>query len=530
MSHPPLPPQGHRPPDPHHRPHGMHGPPGNHPGSPPGYPGPPGDPGRPPGRRRTALILAAAAFAVVLVVGLGTVLHLNGSFRGGDQETRQAAQKTSASPSSSTTAPTSAPPFAKSEAEPPARANVAARELFRVPQPVKNGDDSIASDGSWATDSLYISGGEGDVRAYHATTGKKAWTVDLTGTICEASPGITTEGLIAVLSTKKPGKNAHCTQLTVIDVDEGRKLWTATTPGEHQSRGWGTSVAVTDALVAVGWEHRAVVYQAGTGRQLTVAEAGCDNRTFAGQERMLSVAVCGKEVVLHDHSPETGKPTQTITLPPQVTNARIVSTDPLVLATMTKLPFLDAEKYMTMKVDQLMVLTREGRVQATVDVATGYEIGCDERDTVCDQAVVTDDTVYTVTAVESLTRANRVVAFDLVTGRRKWSAVSDTGTDRKATKHRLVPIRAENDALLAYLTSTFRAKSEVVRFGPDGRRETLLRMPDTREINDTQVNMASSSGVRETPRFVNGRLYLHMRRSFWWHLTDPVMTLAFGPR
>jgi outer membrane protein assembly factor BamB len=464
------------------------------------------------------------------VIGLGTVLYLNGSFRDGDKATRQATSETSASPSSSTTAPTSAPTQAKTEPEKPAPANLSARELFRVPQPVKNGESSIASDGSWATGSLYISGGEGDVRAYHAATGKKAWTVDLTGLICEASPAITAEGLIAVLSTKKPGKDAYCTQLTVIDVDKGRKLWTATTPGEHQSKGWGTSIAVTDALIAVGWEHRAVVYQADTGKQLTVADAGCDNRTFAGQERMLSVAVCPNGVLLHEHSPETGKPTQTITLPSQVTNARIVSTDPLVLAVMTRLPFLDAEKYMTMKVDQLMVLTREGRVQATIDVATGYEIGCDERDTVCDQAVVTDDTVYTMTAPESLTRANRIVAFDLATGRRKWSAVSDRGTDRKATKHRLVPIRAENDALLAYLTSTFRAKSEVVRFSPDGRRETLLRMPDTRELNDTQFNMASSSGFRETPRFVDGRLYLHMRRSFWWHLTDPVMTIAFGPR
>lgn len=449
------------------------------------------------GRGRLALIIGSALAALVLIGGgIFALLQHDGSTR--DEARSQKDDKP-----------------AKASPKPP---STDGKVLFRVPAPKAAFDDLVSAQGSWVTSKYYASGAPDAVKGYDAATGKPAWTVPLSGNICESSRDITSSGKVAVVFAGSKKKRSRCTEFAVIDVNKGIKVWHKSIPEEQVSLGLGLNVGISEDIAAAGWPGGSVGYQVNRGKQLWDAPPqGCAGEEHLGRQQLLTLVGCrtskGMQFRVEQRSPDTGKATWRYTLPRELPGAWIVSADPLVLAVKTTDEALDA--------DRLLTITESGSPQATIDIGDDYVAGCADDDGTCDAIVTTRDTIYIASNPHNFRKGNQIAAFDVRTGKRKWA--SEAPENRE-----FVPVRAEGDGLVAYMEPTSLRGSRIVHFTPEGGQQTLLmKMPDGIASNKAESLMFDKE-ARDPALFEHGRLYLHYSGSFNQYTADTPMTLVYG--
>ncbi|MFD9867529.1 PQQ-binding-like beta-propeller repeat protein [Streptomyces niveus] len=388
----------------------------------------------------------------------------------------------------------------------PTKTSPAAAVGWQVQTPaVGTGPDARiqSGDGSWITSTTYVVGTPDAVTAYRRDTGKRAWSIPLSGNICGASRTQNVAGQMAVAWAREKKLRAHCTEVGVVDLATGKFLWRTSLPGENTTPGLRMSVAVSNDVAAVGWPGQrgpgaSAGYAIGTGKPLWTAPAkGCTSEAHAGGKELLTLSLCGQKYKVGARDPRTGAMTWRYTAPVSTRDAWIASASPLIVA----LSASDAAP----GDERLVSVSDQGREQVTWKTGEKYETGCGYTRADCGAVITTPTTLYLATRNGS--GSNSVAAYDVRTGTRTWHYTA--GDDRT-----LVPLHTDGQDLIVSMLPSALDGSRVLRLGPDGTAKLLMRMAD--EVTPPDDEMVDR-GLRAQVYYRNGALYTHHAGSyeFW---------------
>lgn len=451
------------------------------PGGPDGYggPGAPGDHGggrRRGGRRRQKSpigLIIAAAVAGVLAVGGGVWFVTSGG--GGDKDDDTASKA--------------------AEAE----------VVHEVPMP-KVGDETGAM-GMWVTDQHFVKSGVKEISGYPRAGGRAEWKIPLGGDICWSSPAVTKQGQVAVLFEDGGQSDPECTEVGLVDVHKGKLLWK-----KQAKDSWGDvvdfdEVTLGAGTVAAGGTGGGAAWSA-DGKELWTPSSDdeCDDEGYAGGEsKLVAVRECGDAdppaLQVDTLDPRTGEATSSYKLAAGPEYVHVASTDPLVLGVDTgdAEPGVSVTDFMT--VDDS---APRGKLLSKIDIlADAYEGDCPATSVEgCTELVIAKSTKTLYlgsdqTPDDQYDIGNKIVAFDLKTGRKKGSTELEEGVA-------LVPLGLGKDgSVLAYQEATSSAGGGVWQIDPKSfRMEKLLQNPAS------STEMESSFRTDRQLAYAGKRLYL----------------------
>ncbi|MEU2423917.1 PQQ-binding-like beta-propeller repeat protein [Streptomyces sp. NPDC007851] len=451
-----------------------------YPQQPPQYPGgpgitpPPGGPGGGPFKGRTALVVAAAV-AGLLVVG-GTVYAVT---RGGDDGRKPVAQQ-SDGPKASGTPVDPGDGSGNGGADPDnlndGRRSGEAKVLWykSAPDAPANGADAP---GMWITGKTAVKAAYKQVFAYQVGNGDPAWgPITFPQKICAVTPAESADGKVVVAYMNGTSDRAKCNQLQEIDLDTGRKGWTATVAdGGLFDSAISIELTISGRTLMAGRSESGTAYDLGTGKKLYDKEkygASCFPTAFAGSAaRLVQVASCGaggsnEHDEISELEPATGKVKWTRPVKKGWKVERTYSVDPLVV-------------YMTnedRKAWNISTLDGKGTFRSEVKVDEKFAPQCGwallSSDLQGCQGVAADaNMLYLPTDVSS--GGNEIVAISLTDGRAKWRVKSPTDES-------MYPVDVEGGKLVAYVRPSYDAGGRVVSVPTTGATHTtatLLQNP-----------------------------------------------------
>ncbi|WP_428952983.1 PQQ-binding-like beta-propeller repeat protein [Streptomyces sp. cg35] len=387
-------------------------------------------------------------------------------------------------------------------------ATTAASIAFQLPAPKVAKDNVDSVKGSWLTDKTYAKAGVNEIVGYDPASGQKNWTLPLPGQTCGATADVTKDARAAVVTedAKRPKDGSHqtCSQVTVFDVNTGKKLWTKSIGSGSQARTFEELSFSGDTLAVGGGLRGGAAFDIASGKILWQPQTGtCEDVGYHGGEQLVAVRKCGDygsekyEVQLLD--PKSGRPQWTYKLATGVTNAKVLSTDPVVFGvgtgdnaagTITDIFSLDAKGKLVTKI-------------AIDDEKYDFdcEVGMTEG---CSKVVVGNGRVYLATrqhdAGGDLGMTNEIVSFDLKTGR-------STGDRADGGDYEIFPFRMDGGNILAYKDGPYDKGSQIVTIAPEGMKQTtLLETPATQSVKSAISSMVPGNSSSEL-RYSNGRLY-----------------------
>ena len=443
----------------------------------PGGPGGPGVPGGGGGNGKMAAIIAAAV-AVVLIIGTAGYFLINK-----DDGGKQAGEK-----KSTTGGPGGGKP-----------ASTEAKELFKIQSP-KVEDDPVSVTGAWATDKVFAKTTVNGIIGMDAASGEQAWKRPLDGEICAVSKHLSESGKTAVIFAETKSSRADCNQIAVIDIDSGKKEWQKKLPQSGYASSSGMDLTISQDVIAAKWIGGSAAFKVSGGRKLWQAEEdkGCADEGFAGGEKMMAVVKCGSysdpTLKVQKITPETGQSTWEFDVPKGVERARIISTDPVVIAVSAG----------TSTTTDVMTVGEDEKLKAKISLGDNkFQPGCGTAVESCATAVADKKYVYMPSGSHQgeTSSTNEIMAFDFNTGKPAWK--SDAGERRN-----IVPVRMLDDKLIAYKKPTYDSGGQVIAVDPaqQGKQELYFRNPD--DSAQIENNFAGVS-LREPPIYENGRLFLH---------------------
>ncbi|SDM80373.1 Outer membrane protein assembly factor BamB, contains PQQ-like beta-propeller repeat [Streptomyces sp. cf386] len=473
-----------------------------------GAPPPPTPPAGPGGGGRRAkgwsAVVVAAVVAIALIIG-GGVLYANsgdggakdatagadggtgGQVEGGDGTTSQGSEKV------------------------PAR--TASKVLFQIPSPKAVDAGSGAVPGSWLTGKAYVKTGVAEIVGYDPDKGTKLWTIPLPGPVCTVTGHTTKDDLTAIVhepAMPTKAKPTHgCTQVSAIDLDAGRKLWTGSVPrGKALIR--FDNITISGRTVAVGGAGGGAAFDVTSGASLWTPKANdtCHDAGYGGGPKLVALRKCRSQGGLQLHiqtiDPQSGQVISAYRMADGIEHVGIVSTDPLVVAADVSAGGGDGSGVS----DYFSLDNRTGRLRTRISAPSEqYAAVCDviSRIEQCSQVAVGKDRLYLPTKARAGSadsgQTNEIVAFDLTTGRRTGQrAVAGDG-------HVIAPLRMDDCNLLAYKRSTDAARGgQVVSI--DGRtfeQTLLLQNPATQAVRDAEAGLLPESAEY---LYTQGHLYI----------------------
>lgn len=390
------------------------------------------------GRRRAVFVLV---LALVVLAGVGAwfVWPESGAGKGSDAaEMKSAAQPPDAVRESVEALPKGAPS--------------AGHVVSDMQTNTLKGGQKETTPGLWVTKKTMVKGKGDMLFAMKANdpSGKDAveWHLSFAGDICGVTPQVTVDGRTAVIS-KDPKRGNSCSELTMVKLDSGKKLWHVGIPTKESTLSDGTTVTMTKGVVTTSWTVGAAGFDMASGKKLWQLgrTKNCMIGGFAGGKALLMRYECAAdETYFHyqvkEVDPRSGRARWTYKLANGVEDVSIVSSRPAVLA-------IGAGD---LGATDLISLDSRGKYRATIPLEGGhYEVKCsDEIVDRCSQVAVSGNQVF-VTSGEGLEeiadKTNWIVAFDLATG--KSGKKFDAGHDQK-----LYPLRMSGDRLLALKSGT----------------------------------------------------------------------------
>ncbi len=492
-------------------------PPYGAPGS--GGPGIPGSPGGGQGgqrKKRTAIIVAAAV-AVVLAAGGGVWAVV-----GGDDGDKEPKAKQSTEPrEKESTEPTKAPEESatpeEEELDPnEIRQDGEAKVLFQAPAPKvsRSGEDVP---GFWVLDDYVVKAVQTKIVAYD-NSGAEKWNVPLPKTVCAAPTTANDDGKVVIAYEGR--KKDECSQLALIDLKAGKKLWDKPAPEGGMFGGGYNSLGMAQSGDAVGlsWFGGSALVSVKDGNPLPVQEltAACSVKGWAGGKALLRAYSCNDGTAkLQKVDPATGKVAWTYPVRKGYEVAKIYSTSPVVIHLVNK----------DRKSGGLIAVKEGGKERSALALGgQNYQPDCGmsifgSSMGSCQGVVASDDTFFLPTALgksSSSGLTTEIHAFDLNTGKKKWESKTDG--------RMMSPLRMDGRNLIAYQQPRYDKAGTIVSISPSGGKpqKTVLQLPAaTRE---------AENGFYRTRRVFDerGRFYLASERLTGDEEKEKLI-MAFGP-
>ncbi|MGW1232130.1 outer membrane protein assembly factor BamB family protein [Streptomyces californicus] len=450
----------------------------------PGAPGP-GGPGSGGGflKNKTGIVVAAA-LAVVLIAGTGTWLLLSG----GDDDPKKPVANTSNDPKPPSGSATPDEGDGNGDGREgnddlnagrkPGEAKVAWLQKNDVDLP-RNG---ASVHGPWFAGDVVAKAMYRSVSGYSVADGKQKWTVPLPADICAAPNAPTADGKIVIGVNDGTTDKAKCTVLQMIDLSTGKPGWKKSV---KQNGTWDfmqdLSLAISGDTVAVGRSNNSNAYRVSDGKELFGNPSGnCKPYAFAGGPKLIAAVNCrngdfdNPQEQVQELDPASGKPKWTYQPPRGWEVSKVYSTTPLVIR-------LDHEKK---KQWAVAALTDAGKLRSqlapakndkpTADCGRGMAILSKKLEG-CGGVVADADTFYMATEDDTsgTSRTNKIIAFDLNTGKPKWYAPAPA-------ERVLKPLGMEGGELLLYMQPKYDAAGAVMTLPQaGGTPKTLLQHPES---------------------------------------------------
>ncbi|MFC8622973.1 outer membrane protein assembly factor BamB family protein [Streptomyces anulatus] len=452
------------------------------------YPGAPapGGPGSGAGgflKNKTGVVVAAA-LAVVLVAGAGTWFLVSDS---GDDP-----KKPVAGPSNDPKAPSGSPTVDEGDGNGDGREVDSDLNAGRKPGEAKvawlqkNDVDlprsGAAVEGPWFTGDLVVKAMYRGVSGYSVTDGKKKWNLELPADVCAAPNTATADGKLVLGVKDGTTDRSDCSVLQMIDLNTGKAGWKKSV---KKNGTWDflsdIGLAISGDTVTVGRTSNSNAYRVSDGKELFGnPEGNCKPFAFAGGAKLIAAASCRTDDVknpqhqVQELDPVTGKAKWTYQPARGWEVSKVYSVSPLVVR------FDNEEK----KQYGIAALTESGKLRSQLSPAKGDKLTVDcggsfaifgEKLEGCSGVAADANTFYIGTEDDSsgTSRTNKVIAFDLNTGKPKWEAPAPT-------ERVLKPLGMEGGNVLLYMRPKYDAAGALVTIPPTGGTpKTLLQHPES---------------------------------------------------
>ncbi|WNI24334.1 PQQ-binding-like beta-propeller repeat protein [Streptomyces sp. ITFR-16] len=472
---------------------------------------PPGGPGGGGFFRGTTRKVLGAALAVVLLAGAG-IWFLTSGDKGGKPE---------AGPTHTSAPPTVSPSPTRSKVKPDYNPTLGPdAEARKINAAVKPGEAKVqwlqevgvdlpgrGADvfGPWFVGDTVAKAMYHTVSGYSAGDGSLKWSVRLPTRMCAAPSRPTADGKIVLGILHDTSSSAACDTLQMIDLRTGKAGWRKAVVRKGV---WDElsdlAMSINGSTVTVGRTSRTDAFRVGDGKPLFGKQPGaCQPYAFASGPEGIAATSClvkddYKEYRLERRDPATGKLRWSYKVKKDWQVEHVYSTSPLIVASLKQ-----PDKW------GILVLNADGTYRTQLsgggdDLVHPRCVELASLATNLDDCVgVTADatTFYMPTSnvwekgeSQDIPR-NTVVAFDLTTGKPRWTAKSALG-------HPLTPLRTEGGKVLLYAAASKSEGGGIASLPSTGGTPSMvLRHP------------ASGAKVERgfiEPRidYVNGRSYL----------------------
>ncbi|MFI6726223.1 PQQ-binding-like beta-propeller repeat protein [Streptomyces sp. R-74717] len=459
-----------------------------YPGAPvPGGPGGQGGGNSP--KRKPALIIGAAAVAL-LVIGGGIFIATSG----GDDDKKPVADK------SGDAKPSSSPSVNEGNGNGDGREtdddlNAGRKEGEAKVLWLQKNDVDLPGNGAdvygpWVVGDTVVKGMYRAISGYSVTDGKQKWTLKLPADLCAAPSQPTTDGKIVIGVENGTTDKADCADLQMIDLNTGKAGWKKSV---KQNGIWDmmsdVSLAISGDTVTVGRTGNSNAYRVSDGKELFGKQPGnCQPFAFAGGPKLIAAASCHTDDVdnpqhqIQELDPVTGKPRWTYRPKRGWEIDRVFSVSPLVVS-------LKKDKEWS-----VLSLKENGSLRSGLvsDKGDKFAPDCGNAFAVfgksldgCTGVAADANTFYMSTTPDStgITDTNKVVAFNLNTGKSKWKAAAPAGRVVK-------PLRMEGGKVLLYVKAGYNKGGGIATLAPTGGTpQMVLRHPvSTAEIENSFYN------------------------------------------
>ncbi|MEV2252841.1 PQQ-binding-like beta-propeller repeat protein [Streptomyces sp. NPDC050147] len=473
------------------------------PGNPYAQPAPPA--GTP---RRLRLALGAGAVALVLIgVGFYAVTQADEDGKGSGSREPVAGQ-TRQSPDDG---PESADPDRDADAKDdgaPAVIDVnAGRKPGEAKAWVAMNDIKLPGKGAqlldlWHVPKIVAQAEHNEVTGYRTGDGSKAWSVPLPGTVCDTPVNPTPDGKVVVVYTKRKSEgNSQCDQLRMIDLKTGEKGWhKELVDGGFWDDTSMTHVSITGSTVMVDQSATMRAYRISDGKRLFTTErekkGGCSLDGVAGGSRLIQVESCqpgspSTHGRLKRLDPRTGDVEWSHRTKKGWSIQKVYSVDPVVVAVRNR---DEMDKWAVVAVDD------KGNQRSWISADKGpheFEMCAGAGDSGegvqnCPGAAVSEDTLYLASEPkDGILGANKLVAFDLRTGKSKWAGSAEGG-------RQITPVTVaggDRPGVITYARAQHGKNGQTVRFRPSGGKPDVL------------LRHTSSAQSMESGMFAGNTLY-----------------------
>ncbi|MET9916789.1 PQQ-binding-like beta-propeller repeat protein [Streptomyces sp. NPDC006435] len=339
----------------------------------------------------------------------------------------------------------------------------------------RNGSDVY---GPWIVGDTVVKAMYRTVSGYSVVDGRQKWALKLPSTMCAAPSQATADGRIVLGVMSGSGIEAACDALQMVDLNTGKAGWYKKYKRVGAWDGLSDpAMAINGDTVTVGRKTRTDAFRVSDGKVLFGELPGnCQPFGFASGPVAVAAASCQtaaddhKEQQVERIDPVTGKVLWTYKVKKGWEISQFYSVSPLVVS----LRKPEEEKW------AVLLLNDNGTYRSQlVGDDPNYRTRCDTDFLTSGKALdgclgVTADEhgVYMATEPESgVDPANKIVAFDLATGKVKWKADSPAGQT-------LMPMRVEGGRLLMHLGAAQGKGGGIMSLPPTGGTpQTVLRHP-----------------------------------------------------
>ncbi|MFD6274297.1 PQQ-binding-like beta-propeller repeat protein [Streptomyces sp. NPDC060209] len=444
----------------------------------PGGPAGPGGGGR--FRGRTGVVVGAV-LAVVLLAG-GGIWLATGDDGGG--------RKPVAGPSDVTGKPSASPTVGKDDDKSVAGPTAAELNSGREPGEAKvawlaeNGVDlpeyGEETHGPWFSGDIIAKGMYRKVTGYAVTDGAEKWSLALPTDLCASPTAPTADGKVVVgIEDNVSESEASCSVLQMIDLRTGKAGWRKTVDRSAMQDGLShVAMSISGNTVTFGRNTASDAFRVSDGKELFGRREGvCQPFAFTGGDRMLAAVSCQAEPAdpvrqqVQEVDPVTGAPKWTYELKPGWSVAHVYSARPLVIS------IQQPEKW------AVVVLNDNGTYRSQmVGDDEDYAVRCGEGSVEmgsnldgCAGVAADASRFYLSTLPDpgAKTETNKVVAFDLATGKSLWKAPAPGG-------RLMLPLGVEGGKVLVHVEAAYRKSGETGTLEPStGAFTTLLKHPSS---------------------------------------------------
>ncbi|MFF8234482.1 outer membrane protein assembly factor BamB family protein [Streptomyces caelestis] len=377
-----------------------------------------------------------------------------------------------------------------------APADPSAKVLFQVPMPEVKNDSTVVVSGSWLTDKTYAKSGVAEIVGYDRDKGGEQWTIPLAGPVCQASRHVTDDNKTAILyqpaMPTKADPSHGCSQIALIDLDAGKKLWTKTVKTGDQLISFD-NVTISGDTVAVGSSSGGAAFDV-SGKLLWSPKPtdSCYDAGYGGGEKLVAVRKCGtygqRQLHIQTIDPKSGKVISEYKMAQGIEYASIASTNPLVVAADVGDSAGDGSGIS----DFFSIDNKTGKLRTRIS-APGEQFAarCEgvTRIEYCTMLAVGNDRLYLPTERHDgsgeYSQTNEIVAFDLTTGKQTGQR-ADAGDG-----YTITPLRMDGGNLIAYKRPPYDKGGQVVSIDGGSFKETkLLENPATDSVRDVEAGMS----------------------------------------